>query len=205
MKSLLLRIIAKIIIFLNIDIISDKISRIKNRFASAIFNCRTDNPGIVYFHLPFRIIGHQYIKVGKNISALTDLRIECIDKYNRDTFHPKLEIGNNVSFNQRCHIGCINRIIIGDNVLIGSNVMIIDHSHGEHNDPDIPPSKRCLFSKGPIVIGNNTWICENVCILPNVTIGKNVIIGAGTVVNKDIPDNCIAVGNPLRIIDKKII
>lgn len=52
----------------------------------------------------------------------------------------------------------------------------------------------------PITIGNNVWVGGNSTILMGVTIGDNVVIGAGSVVNKDIPDNTLAVGNPAKII-----
>lgn len=93
------------------------------------------------------------------------LRIECIDSYGLQKFSPKLIIGDNVSFNFRCHVGCINRIIIGNNVLIGSNVLITDHSHGYNDSSDIntPAKDRYLYSKGPVVIEDNVWLGENVC------------------------------------------
>lgn len=54
----------------------------------------------------------------------------------------------------------------------------------------------------PIEIGDNVWIGGNVVVLPGVKIGNNSVIGAGSVVNKDIPENTIAVGNPCRSIKK---
>ena len=51
-----------------------------------------------------------------------------------------------------------------------------------------------------IKVGNNVWIGGNVIVLPGVTIGDNVVIGAGSVVNKDIPSNVVAVGNPCKVI-----
>jgi len=57
------------------------------------------------------------------------------------------------------------------------------------------------YSNAPI-IGNNVDIGSNVCIIGGIHIGNNVKIGSGTVVTKDLPDNCIAVGNPARIILK---
>lgn len=52
-------------------------------------------------------------------------------------------------------------------------------------------------------IGNNVNVGANVCIIGNITIGDNVTIGAGSVVVKSIPSNCIAVGNPARVLNKK--
>jgi maltose O-acetyltransferase len=56
----------------------------------------------------------------------------------------------------------------------------------------------------PVKIGNRCWIGANAMILPGVTIGDNVIIGAGSLVNKDIPSNTIAVGSPAKIIRENI-
>ena len=52
----------------------------------------------------------------------------------------------------------------------------------------------------PFMWGNNVWIAAQVCVLPGVTIGDNAVIGAGSVVNRDIPGNVIAAGNPCRVI-----
>ena len=52
----------------------------------------------------------------------------------------------------------------------------------------------------PITVGNNVWFGGNVCVLGGVTIGDNVVIGAGSVVTKNIPSNCVAVGNPCKLI-----
>ena len=52
----------------------------------------------------------------------------------------------------------------------------------------------------PVNIGNNVWIGGNVVINPGVTIGSDTVIGSGSVVTKDIPDHCIAVGNPCRVV-----
>ena len=74
----------------------------------------------------------------------------------------------------------------------------MNHSHGISLNHSGTPINRNLYSKGPIIIGKNYWICEDAVILPGVTIGDNVIIGAGSIVTKDIPDNSIYVGNPAK-------
>lgn len=61
---------------------------------------------------------------------------------------------------------------------------------------------RPMYDQGwenrPISIGEDCWLGMGVCILPGVTIGNRVIVGAGSVVTHDLPDNCLAVGNPAR-------
>jgi acetyltransferase-like isoleucine patch superfamily enzyme len=144
----------------------------------------------------------KYISIGDNFSSLNNLRIEAWDSYAGQDFSPEIIIGNNVIINTDCHIGCINRIVIGDNVLFASKVYISDHSHGEISAEAllIPPVQRKLFSKGPVIIGDNVWIGENVAILPGITIGANAIVGANAVVTRDVPANAVVGGNPARLI-----
>ncbi|MBQ4059178.1 MAG: hypothetical protein IJD40_09635 [Lachnospiraceae bacterium] len=67
---------------------------------------------------------------------------------------------------------------------------------------NISPVQRKLSSKGPVKIGKNVWIGRCTSILSGVTIGDNVIVGANSVVTHDIPDNCMAVGVPAKIIKR---
>lgn len=151
---------------------------------------------------PYFLKGVEYMETGENFSASNNLRLECWDEYFSQKFTPSVRIGNNVIIEKYCHIGCINNITIGNDVLIASHVYISDHSHGNISEEDLffPPSRRLLFSKGPVIIEDNVWIGQGVCILPNVTIGKNAIIGANSVVTKNIPENSVAAGNPAKIL-----
>ena len=81
--------------------------------------------------------------------------------------------------------------------MIASDVFISDYNHS-HNIA----GKYTDISSKPVIIGKNCWIGEKVIILPGVTIGCNSIVGAGSVVTKDIAPNCIAVGNPAKVIKK---
>lgn len=144
----------------------------------------------------------QYIFIGENFHSLQNLRIEAWDAYGEQKFLPKIKIGNNVCFNTDVHIGCINKIVIGDNVLMASRIFISDHSHGNINVEALalPPIQRLLVSKGPVIIEDNVWIGEGVSILPNVTIGKNSIVGTNSVVTKSFAANSVIAGNPARLI-----
>ena len=151
---------------------------------------------------PFEIMGANYISIGSHFVARKRLKLRAFSVFNGQEFTPKITIGNHVSIETDCHIGCINEIEIGSNVLIASHVFISDHSHGSPDYSDIqhPPISRKLISKGKIKIENNVWIGEGAVILTGVTIGENSIIGANSVVSKSIPANTVAVGVPAKVI-----
>lgn len=174
---------------------------LRNLVESSRFVSLTNCSGKAFLEVPFTVMGHKYIQFG-SFSSRPGLRIECWDKYMGQRFEPRIVIGKNVCFNFRCHIGAINEIIIGDNVLIGSNVLITDHGHGGTSTDDlfIVPQLRTLFSKGRVVIEDNVWIGENVCILPGVTIGMGSVIAAGSVVTHSFPAYSVIGGIPAKII-----
>ena len=152
------------------------------------------------------IMNPQYISIGDNFVSMYNLRIEAWDKYREQEFSPEIKIGNNVIVNTDVHIGCINKIIIGNNVLLASRIYISDHSHGQVNNEElnVAPTARKLFSKGPVTIEDNVWVGEGVCIMPGVTIGKNSIVGANAVVSKNVPPNVVVAGIPAKIIKQLI-
>lgn len=150
----------------------------------------------------YTVVNPQYISIGDNFSSLYNLRLEAIDSFMSDRYSPEITIGNDVIFNTDVHIGCIEKITIGNNVLLASRIYISDHSHGSVDAAEmhIPPAKRRLNTKGPIVIEDNVWIGEGVCILPGVTIGANAIIGANAVVTKSVPPFAVVAGIPAKVI-----
>lgn len=118
-------------------------------------------------------------------------------------------MGNNVSVNMNCTFVDCNKITIGDNVLIASNVQIYTAAHPieleERLTPGWTPDSDEYFCRTfalPVTIGDGCWIGGGVIILPGVSIGKGCVIGAGSVVTKNIPANSLAVGNPCRVIRK---
>lgn len=109
-----------------------------------------------------------------------------------------IEVGENFFANFGCVILDVNKVTIGDNVLLGPYVQIYTAAH------PIEPIERLSGKEygKPVIIGNNVWIGGGAIICPGVKIGNNVTIGAGSVVTKSLPDNIVAVGNPCRIIKR---
>ncbi|HUI90789.1 MAG TPA: acyltransferase [Chitinivibrionales bacterium] len=155
-----------------------------------------------FWEFPAFIHGPDKISIGKNFYAFPRLRIEAFEKHLGAKFSPSIIIGNNVSINYDCHIACINRIEIGNHVVIASRVFITDHYHGEASKQalETPPDQRTLVSKGPVIIEDNVLIGEGVAIMPNVRIGKNAIIGANSVITHDIKANTVVAGVPVKVI-----
>ena len=152
----------------------------------------------------YSVLNPQFIEIGDNFSAGSRFRIEAWDKYNNKEFNPEIVIGNNVVFNTDIHIGCINRIEIGDNCLFASRIYITDHDHGDTTVDSLTqiPIERDLFSKGIVRIKNNVWIGEGAVILSGVSIGENSIIASNAVVTKNFPANSVIGGVPAKIIKK---
>ena len=151
---------------------------------------------------PHIIQGKQYISIGKGTFVSEGVILTAWDKYANDSFNPYITIGNNCSIGEYAHITACVGIQIGNNVLTGRRIYISDNSHGntsiEHMD--IPPIKRPLFVKGPVIIEDNVWIGERACILSGVRIGRGAIIGANAVVTKDVPAYAVVGGIPARIL-----
>lgn len=147
------------------------------------------------------IFGEKHIHVGSGVRFDDHIQLTAWDRYEDQQFTPEIIIGDGCAFGSANHITAINRIEIGNHVLTGKNVLITDNSHGttDRDQLDIPPRKRPLFSKGPVIIEDNVWIGDKASILPDVRIGRGSIIGAGAVVTKDVPAYSLVVGNPARI------
>lgn len=140
------------------------------------------------------------IRLGKGVFLYKFCRIQAITRYLNVDFNPLISLGDNVSIQQNCHITCAERIFIGSNTSIAANVTITDIDH-PYTDIKVAPERQPIKVK-PVAIGEDCKIYNNAVILYGVKIGKHCVIGANTVVNRDIPDYCVAVGIPARIVKR---
>lgn len=107
-----------------------------------------------------------------------------------------IEVGKNFYANYNCTFLDVAKIKFGDNCLLAPNVAVYTAGH-----PIYPTSRNSAYEYGKeITVGDNVWIGGNTVICPGVHIGSNVVIGAGSVVTRDIPDWCVAAGNPCQVI-----
>lgn len=107
-----------------------------------------------------------------------------------------IELGENFYANHNLVILDGAKVTFGDNVFIGPDCGF----HTAGHPIDFERRNRGLEYAYSITVGDNVWIGAGVQVMPGVTIGSNVVIGGGSVVVKDIPSNCVAVGNPCKVI-----
>lgn len=109
-----------------------------------------------------------------------------------------IEVGKNFFANYNCTLLDVAKIKIGDHCMLAPNVAIYTAGHPIH-----PISRNLGYEYGKeVTIGDCVWIGGNTVVCPGVHIGNNVVIGAGSVVTKDIPDWCVAAGNPCKVIHR---
>ncbi|MDE6585838.1 MAG: sugar O-acetyltransferase [Clostridia bacterium] len=113
--------------------------------------------------------------------------------FNAD-YGQNIKVGKNVFINSGCCFQDQGGIEIGDNVLIGQQVVIATLNH------DLNPQQRANMFPAPVKIGNGVWIGAHATILAGVTIGNGAVIAAGAVVTKDVPENTVVGGVPAKII-----
>ena len=107
-------------------------------------------------------------------------------------YHENLELDKHVDIGAFTYINARYGVKLEKDVQIGSHCSIYSHSTIDDK-------------KGKIVIRENARIGTHSTIMPGITIGKNALVGAYSFVNKDIPDNCVAVGIPIKIVGEREI
>lgn len=159
------------------------------------FACFGEEAAIAY---PAKILGYKTISIGEKTIIFEHCRMA---NFPIEGIEPEIRIGKNCYIGSYFTILNASSVVLGDDVLVASHVLISSENHGMDPESELSYAAQPLLSS-PVTIGDGCWIGEKVCILPGVNIGKKCIIGAGSVVTKSIPDYSIAVGNPAKVIKK---
>jgi acetyltransferase-like isoleucine patch superfamily enzyme len=163
------------------------------RLAAALFNAQLRIRGAARLPLSVRLFGRIHfladgdVEFGEGVCLVgTVVPIEFVSYEGA-----RISIGDRTFINYGTSITAYKQVKIGSDCLLGHHLLIVDR-----NELEVAPSA------APVIIEDQAWIGSNVIILPGVRIGRHAAIGAGSVVTKNIPANCLAVGNPARVVGR---
>lgn len=208
--------IIKLVSILIMKVVYFLIHRIKYKFLRlfGVFHTKMVLMGNNVSYSKYRIVGTPYIDVsgggivfGNNLQMNNGMMANQIGYNTPCVFRVEngsIVIGDNVGMSQTTLIAKGADITIGNNVKLGGGAKIYTtdfHSldYVKRRDSEVDIAERKCAS---VTIGDDCFIGAGVIILKGVNIGARSIIGAGSVVSKDIPADCIAVGNPCKVIKK---
>jgi acetyltransferase-like isoleucine patch superfamily enzyme len=140
---------------------------------------------------PLRIVGSRYVHLEDGVTLQYGAYVAVIPPVGRRAL---LRIRQGAQVGNHSHIICTRGIEIGERVLIADRVYISDNLH-EYRDVSRPVMEQPLKQLEDVVIGEGAWIGENVCIV-GCRVGRNSVVGANSVVTRDVPDYCVALGSP---------
>lgn len=176
----------------------------KIELAYYLIRTRLEYPTARLIRFPIDVRGKRFIDFGKNLTTGVGCRLEAFSANDCTT----LFFGKDVQLNDYVHITAMEKVLIGNRVLMAGKIYISDCTHGYYKEeanlcssPDEPPVSRAYHIE-PVVIEDNVWIGENVCVLPGSHIGKGTVIGANSVVKGNILPGTIAVGAPARVVKR---
>ncbi|HMO51461.1 MAG TPA: acyltransferase [Kiritimatiellia bacterium] len=151
----------------------------------------------------FQAYAPERITIGRDVIIAKRVTLRAMTTYPwaqpPQEFSPSITLHDGCFINNGSQIVAIDRVTIGRNVMIAENCFIADNNHGWAN-PEAPIKHQPLTSKGPVTIGDDSWLGANVVVAAGVSIGRHCVIGANSVVTRDIPDHSMAAGAPARII-----
>ena len=166
------------------------------RLAAALINAQLRIRGKARLPLSVRLFGRIRfradgdVEFGQGVSLMGDVvPIEFVSHKGS-----RISIGDHTFINYGSSITAYKQVKIGRHCLLGHHLLIVDRNeHGIEQREVAPPA-------APVIIEDHVWIGSHAIILPGVFVGHHAAIGAGSVVTRDIPANCLAVGNPARVV-----
>ncbi|MGI9621806.1 MAG: acyltransferase [Acidimicrobiales bacterium] len=168
-------------------------SRRSRRFASF-------GQGSIICFPPATLFGERAIRIGDGTIIAPNVSLSAGIGPDQELLSDRIvEIGHRVLIGRGSSIVGHSNIVVEDDVFFGPNVYVTDQNHGAES-PDLPIGRQSA-PEAPVRIGWGSWLGTNVAVMPGVTIGRRVSVGAGSVVTRDLPDDCVAVGAPARVVE----
>ena len=186
------------LLFLFFRVPDHLVSKLKSSLLSAAYGWRN-----FFVHHSARILGADYMSLAPGFRSGRGLWMQSVYFYNHESYRPHLVIGSRFACSDYVHIACTSSVVIGDDVLVGSHVLITDHMHGSYSgsaDQSHPmslPMLRPLVGRS-VEIGDRVLIGDSVRILPGSSIGSGCVIACNSVVNSILPANSVCGGTPAR-------
>lgn len=172
------------------------------RFEEIKSQCRGFGDDI-HLYFPLNVVHPAYITLQDCVALRSHVSLTCIPAWEPtgQSFQPDLTIRRHVFINRFTSIACANRIVIGEDVIIAERCFISDNGHAYRN-VDGPIRDDGLIVYGEVHIGAGSWIGSHSVITGDVRMGRHCVLGANSVLNRSIPDFCVAVGAPARIVKR---
>lgn len=150
-------------------------------------------------HRPAWLYGTRWIAVGDQVLVHRGAWL-AVERQAWGAQGPVVVIGDRVAIRTNCTISAAAGIEIGDDVVFGGSVTLVDSDHTwDDGHPNVLYNR---VEADPIRIGRGTWIGDHVTVLRGATVGAFCMIGANSVVRGDIPDGSVAVGAPARVVGR---
>ena len=170
------------------------------QLAVALLNAQLKIRAKARLPLSVRLYGRIYFRAGGDVEfgdgvSLVGTLVP-IEIVSHEGSH--ISIGEHTFINYGASITAYREVRIGRHCLLGHHLRIIDRNEYGLEQREIAPPA------APVLIEDHVWIGAHVIILPGARIGRNSAIGAGSVVTKDVPPNCLVVGNPARVLRQTI-
>lgn len=145
-----------------------------------------------------RIDGYSRIFIGSKVYINDKAWLACAPL--TGDANCKLIIGDGTYIGRFSHIYATSKIEIGKKVLMADKVYLSDNLHS-YGNIEMPVIDQPIKQTNPVMISDGAWLGENVCVI-GASVGKNSVIGANSIVTKDIPDYCVAIGSPAIVIKR---
>lgn len=152
----------------------------------------------VFIFSPLQIDGARNIFIEKGVHIGYKTWLAALPQAGEEK--SRLVLGVGCSLGNFNHIYATHSICFGEKVLTADKVYVSDNVHDYHNI-ELAVKEQPIVQKNDVYIGDGAWLGENVCVI-GASVGKHSVIGANSVVTKDIPDYCVAVGIPAKVIKK---